>query len=371
MATIRKRKGKDSVTFQVRYMLDGKEISKSFKSEGFTLKDIEKAEAAAKKFAKEIEAKKTLNIAYDESNMRFKEYAEIVFKRHDKDASFQTKKNRRYALDFLYKHLGNWKLKEITATRIENLLIELSEDKSDQVLLKYKQILSIVLKSAKKKRLITYNPMLDVEIKISQKNLNEVKPIEIDTFKIYLEHAKENKKYYFGLLLMFLSGMRVGETTALKETDWDFDKNIISINKNRQRNGKIGPVKKGRNRTIPIHDKLSELYYEATYWNSENKKSFKSAYKNNSLLICNEDGSYIKYSAFREYLRRLDIKTGIKLRPHQLRHTFATFLRGMELKDIQAIGGWKDADTLINIYQDHDQFNDNTISTLNKKFKKI
>ena len=63
--------------------------------------------------------------------------------------------------------------------------------------MKYKQILSIVLKSAKKKRLITYNPMLDVEIKISQKNLNEVKPIEIDTFKIYLEHAKENKKYYF------------------------------------------------------------------------------------------------------------------------------------------------------------------------------
>ena len=54
-------------------------------------------------------------------------------------------------------------------------------------------------------------------------------------FEEYLEVAQENKKYYFILLLMLYTGMRVGEALALTFDDWDYDKKIIYINKNRQR----------------------------------------------------------------------------------------------------------------------------------------
>jgi len=47
----------------------------------------------------------------------------------------------------------------------------------------------------------------------------------------------------------------------------------------------------------------------------------------------------IFFSAFKDYLRRLD-KKAFKLRPHQLRHTFATLFDDINLKDLQAMGGW-------------------------------
>jgi len=67
-------------------------------------------------------------------------------------------------------------------------------------------------------------------------------------------------------------------------------------------------------------------------------------------------------------MRRLDKKM-FRLRPHQLRHTFATFLDNISLKDLQAIGGWKDANTVINIYQSHIGYKSETIESLNNKFK--
>jgi integrase len=365
------RKGKDDIkTFQYRYRVNGKQTTKSFKAKNTTKTTEKAAIKELENFAKEIEAKKTLGIAKDESSTKFKDYAELVFKIHDRDAAEQTKRNRRYALKTINEHIGNVKLKNLSATRIESFLVKMSEAKSDQVLSKYKQIINIVMDHAFSKDLIEMNPMLKVKIKISQKNLKEVQPVDIEMFEEYLEVAKENKKYYFILLLMLYTGMRVGEALALTFDDWDFDKKIIYINKNRQINGKIGPVKKDRPRTFPIHEKLKELYDDVKTWHKNNKEILEDDYEENNLFIAHEDGRYILYSAFKDYLRRLDKKV-FKLRPHQLRHTFATLFDDINLKDLQAMGGWKDIDTLINIYQAHKGYKPKTIQSLNEKFEQI
>jgi len=84
---------------------------------------------------------------------------------------------------------------------------------------------------------------------------------------------------------MLYTGMRVGEALALTFDDWDSDKKIIYINKNRQRNGKIGPVKKDRPRTFPVHEKLKELNDEVMEWHENNKEILENDYEDNPLFI--------------------------------------------------------------------------------------
>ncbi|QVK19315.1 site-specific integrase [Mycoplasmatota bacterium] len=366
---VRELKNKIKV-FEYRYRVNGRQTTKSFRAKSATKTAEKAAIKELENFAKEIEAKKTLGVAKDESSTKFSEYSELVFKIHDRNLSEQTKQNRQYYLSVINEYIGNVKLKNLTATRIESFLVKMSETKSDQVLSKYKQIINIVMDHAFSKDLIPINPMMKVRIKISQKNIKEVQPIDIKELEKYLEIARGNKKYYFTLLLMLYTGMRVGEALALQFDDWDFERNIIHITKNRKRNGKIGPVKKDRPRTFPIHEKLKELYDEVKTWHDYNKEILEDDYEDNNLFIAHEDGQFIPYSAFRQYLRRLD-KTGIKIRPHQLRHTFATLFDDINLKDLQAMGGWKDVDTLINVYQAHKGYKTKTIKTLNEKFSNI
>jgi len=346
--------------YVVVYYADNNKRRKSFKTK-----------KEANEFKKKIEAEKVLGTLKDKSNIRFKEYAPLVFQIRDRKASYQTKQNRKYYLKILLEKIGNWKIVEITAIRLKKLLFEFSEENSDQVLIKYKQIINIVLDSAAEEDIIEYNPMMKVKFAISQKNINDVKPIDINSFKTYLIYANEIKKYYFGLLLMFYTGMRIGEVLALKLEDFDFEKNVINVNKNLQKNMQIGEVKKGRHREYPIIEEIAELHYEVTLHHKHNKDLLENKYHDNNLFIAHYDGSYVSYNAFQMYLRRLDDKTSIKLRPHQLRHTFATFMRGIEIKDIQKMTGHKDVNTLVNVYQDHDGFKDETVEALNERYKKI
>ncbi|QVK19291.1 tyrosine-type recombinase/integrase [Mycoplasmatota bacterium] len=69
------------------------------------------------------------------------------------------------------------------------------------------------------------------------------------------------------------------------------------------------------------------------------------------------------------YFRRLDDKT-IKVRPHQIRHTFATMLQGMNPKEIQQLLGHSDLETTLNIYTHFKPYQENTIENLEKEFKK-
>lgn len=383
MATIRERKGKNYVSFQVRYIIDGVRYAKTFKSKSLKQKDINETLSLAKKFAQEIEAKKLLDIPVDETNITFKDYAETVFAVWDRNSAYQTKKNRRYALDKLYEYCGKWKLKDITPTKLENLFLKLAETNSDQVLRKYRDIFNIVFKSARKKRLITYNPVDALDIRISQKNLKEVTSIEIDILMDYLNHIRQrNKRIWVGLMLCFLTSLRIGEALALQLTDFEYFPNkiyfdesktnylagIVRVTKNRQRNGEVGETKKGIKKIIPIYNKLDELYQFALQLRIEDMKKWGEDYQDNKLLVCKEDGTPYTYSAVRELMRRVERETSIKIRPHQLRHTFDTYMRGVELKDLQMITGNTKADTLLNVYIDHNGFRPETIQVLNERF---
>lgn len=103
-----------------------------------------------------------------------------------------------------------------------------------------KLILAEIMKMAKSKDYISYNPFKDAEIKtfgcIPPKNTRE-------SSKVYLEHEKEllfkglnqhlmefpHSTDALGVFLLFKLGLRLGELVALKETDIDFINREIHI----------------------------------------------------------------------------------------------------------------------------------------------
>gem|GEM_PF-3226662 len=346
--------------YVVVYYVNGKKRRKSFSNK----KD-------AQKFKKQVEAEKELGELKDRSNIRFKDYAPLVFELRDKNASAQTKQNRSIYLKKLIEKYGNWKLAEITPVKIKKAFVELSNQYSNQVMLKIKQIFNIVFDSATEDEIMEYNPLTRIKYKISQKNIKKVNAANIYDIILYLYYAKQNFKYYLAIMLVYYTGMRIGEALALSLDDFNFEKNIIIINKSLQRNMEIGPTKTKKERKYPIIEEIAELYYEALYWHNENKKIYGDKYQDNRLFIAHEDGSPVSYNALKKYLERIDKKIGRKMRPHQIRHWYATMLRGMDPKDIGELGGWQDADTMLNVYQEHDGFRDETIMQLQQKYKSI
>jgi len=118
---------------------------------------------------------------------------------------------------------------------------------------------------------------------------------------------------------------------------------------------------------------LVELLEEIKYVQQENKSKYGESYQNNNLIICNEDGSYMKYPAIRSYLQRLDKKLDTKVRSHRFRHTFASTLilkEGLNPKIVQKLLGHQKISTTLDIYTDlfNDEYDDKTYDSLDNAF---
>ena len=84
----------------------------------------------------------------------------------------------------------------------------------------------------------------DDEIMQHQTHVKEIEmmfpsAIENEEFKVFIEAMEERPVGYTIFTVMYYTGLRVGELLALTPEDIDFDRHIISVNKNYQRlNGK-------------------------------------------------------------------------------------------------------------------------------------
>jgi site-specific recombinase XerD len=134
------------------------------------------------------------------------------------------------------------------------------------------------------------------------------------------------------ILILIYTGMRISELFKLTRFGVDIKNGIIT-----------GGLKTdaGKNRIIPIHDKIKPLI--ESWYN-----------KNGDYLICNDKGKAMQVKKYREeyYYPALE-KVGIrKLVPHCCRHTFASILSkaGADTISIQRIIGHSKYSTTADIY---------------------
>ncbi|MEM0130895.1 MAG: tyrosine-type recombinase/integrase [Saccharolobus sp.] len=147
----------------------------------------------------------------------------------------------------------------------------------------------------------------------------EVKALTEEEINRVLEACKRARDKLI-IRLLLDTGLRANELLSIKIKDIDIDNNMIRV-----RN-----TKNGEERVVFFTDNTKQIL----------KKYIRGKNLDDKLF-------YITYDALYRKLKRVGEKVGIDLRPHVLRHTFATLSlkRGMNLITLQKLLGHKDIKT--------------------------
>ncbi len=124
-----------------------------------------------------------------------------------------------------------------------------------------------------------------------------------------------NENYRFYLAIAFYTGMRSGEIIALKKSDIDFEKNMITVQRTRSCHGESTPKTVYSIRDIPIIELLTPFL-----------KELYSLHDNEYLFITQYKKPYMDTHVFVENFWKPSLKElGIEYRrPYNARHTYAT-----------------------------------------------
>ena len=136
-------------------------------------------------------------------------------------------------------------------------------------------------------------------------------------------------------LLLFFTGIRIGECVALNEQD-------ISI-AGRRRRVTVRSGKGDRYREIPLNDTATEALRD---WFLERSTKFESK-KIDDALFLNPQGKRLSTASIDLIIRKIGQSCGLELSAHLLRHTCLTNLvrNGNDLVIVAEIGGHKRLET--------------------------
>lgn len=210
------------------------------------------------------------------------------------------------------------------------------------------------LGQAVKMDLIKKNPAEHVELPKTKKYQAEVyTPEEV---QVLLSSVIDTDMEVAIALLVGL-GLRRGEVLALRWQDVDFEKGRVCIRRNMVKvEGEIifkDPKTETSNREIELPSTLQKLLQSERKRYIANKLRLGANFKDNDLVVCWDDGEYIKPDTLSQKFRRLTKEIGLKhIRLHDLRHTNATMMLelGVNIKVVQQRLGHASISTTMDIY---------------------
>jgi len=242
---------------------------------------------------------------------------------------------------FMNKNIKNIKVIEIQ-DYINNLYIKNSFSKS--TIKKYKVTLNLIFKFAIKLGIMNINPMFNIDIPKINTSV-QVENIDINTICKIIDNrnVKCNGLYAF---IMLFTGMRKSELVSLKYEDIHIKEKYIKLQR------KVSYV---RNKSIIINelknsDKFRCIEIPTLLVNELNKigvdKKIGFIFKNET------NGVLTKYQNQKMWTRYCENILGVKIKQHQLRHTYMPMLykSAVDIKTAQELLGHKDISTTLNIY---------------------
>jgi len=319
--SIRKRKTKNGYTWQIDCSnATGERIRKS----GFKTKADAEREYA--KICLQVEnginVNKNKKIYFVDICDKFiKEHTEVYSKRSTID-NYNSYYN--YQIKPFFKTL---KLSEITPAVISKFIKQKQADNyAPKSINNFLTMIKSVMNFAVNNGYLNKNPIETVKkLKLPH---HEMDYLRTDEIKIVLKTAQEfYPKFYPLLLTAIMTGMRRGELLALQWKDINFENKKITVNKSLYKGTIQTPKTQKSIRKINMPEILADTL-------------FKLKKDDNSIVFPNANGNYKdgKNMVNREFHPCLE-KAGLrKIRFHDLRHTFASFLisQNMPLKYIQA-----------------------------------
>lgn len=348
---VRKNEEKNTWLCEIRYK-DGFGINKRKKKTGFkTRKD---ALAYERDF---------LNKSFDDPEITFNNLYEHYMKDFEKRGKQSTIKSKKETFTtHILPYFGEMKIKDITPLTIREWQNKILENNYKQTYLRtINTKLVAILNHAVKFYKLKQNPCNLTSTLGSSKTETEMNIWSPNDFTKFIDCISSiAPKTAF--LVLYGTGMRLGELFALTKQDIDLEKKIIKISKTFQKLDKkteitTDPKTKSSVREILISNELTAVlseYIQKIYDLTENQRLFTMSRHSLS--------NYIN-----RYYERLGIP---KIRLHDLRHSHASYLlhKNVNIATISKRLGHKNISTTLDVYSHFmPEANDYLIDVLNEK----
>lgn len=255
-------------------------------------------------------------------------------------------------------HFKEMKLKQITVTYCQRVVIELS--KTYVLYNHYLSVINRIFKYAVLMDVINSNPFDKVIKPKSRQTQRKGNFLTKEELKEFLKLAQTaTLSYFFPLVhLMSYTGLRQGEALALKWSDIDFENKKITVDKTatriKEKQTLQTPKTKNSKRVISIDPTTLSIL------KSWKKDQIKIYFKNgkhfegdDNFIFTNQRGDWVHIHNFIPYFKRFVTDHKLKpITPHGLRHTHASLLfsAGVEPKNISDRLGHSTVQITLDLY---------------------
>ncbi len=290
---------------------------------------------------------------YEDKEWTLDAMAEVYWtlKKGSKMREHTLQRNKAHYYNHVSPFFGSREISTILPMELEQWQNDLLQKYKASTVQKYRSVLYSILDKAVDNDIIQKNPLAKVtapKVMIDLKPSLEEKadPFTEDEMQLILDHANMYKRNHYlrnFILLMFATGMRPGEITALKWSDICFDKKTIQVSRTRIR-GKDGPPKTEASYRVVDMLPLAEEALRDQYEHTKNYEY---------VFISSEKKPFYSHDVVGVNFQRILKKTGIKVRVlYNLRHTYASHMirNGVDIVYISKQLGHENPNITLTIY---------------------
>jgi integrase len=229
--------------------------------------------------------------------------------------------------------LGGREIRSIGKADIRQFLAELSQTKNTATVEAVFRLLHRVLEVAVEEDQLRRNPAHGVKVEVSRRRDTRFLTEE----EVARIAAEVLDRYRALVWTLAISGLRVGEASALRVRNLDLRKRTIRVVESSAEVGgrKVtGATKSGKDRTVDIPAELAAMLNDHLEW-------FGNRFAKDSWVFTGPDGGQIRQNSFRKRIfQPAAERAGITPVPtvHDLRHTAASFMARAGLTLLEAAG---------------------------------
>lgn len=202
----------------------------------------------------------------------------------------------------------------------------------------FKQIINAAIDA----EILRRNRFTKIQIKATENEQpNVISAEQLADFLTTMQQI-ENESAIMTALLLAHTGMRIGESLGLQWVDINFEAKTAAITKTRDEYGARTPKTKNSVRTVKLPDSVIKALLSYKTYCKKTMLSNGLRFKEESyILISTVTGLPYGSTVFRNALIRVNKLTGLDVKPHTFRHTFATILigKGIDAVTVAAILG--------------------------------